>query len=85
MRIIILKKKKLIKTMDLANYSRSLSNMINHEVFRDCNASCLNYQTGKPAEECAKNCSAKHAQYMSEFDFTIKAELPKLQEASRII
>ena len=70
--------------MDLANYSRSLSQMITHEIFRDCNISCLNDQTGVPDKSCVQNCATKSAQFLSAFDSVIKSEIPKLQELSRI-
>jgi len=70
--------------MDLANYSRSLSQMIVHDIFRDCNNSCLNDQTGIPEKDCISNCSSKAAQFLAAFDKTIKQEIPKLQEMSRI-
>lgn len=71
--------------MDLANYSKSLSHMINHEVFRDCNLLCLNEQTGGvPSRDCIANCAARHSQYLSTYDRVLKSELPKLQEVSRI-
>jgi hypothetical protein len=48
--------------MDLANYSRSLSQMITHEVFRDCSMACLNDQNGVPDKSCVTNCSTKATQ-----------------------
>lgn len=68
--------------MDLANYSRSLSQMLTHEIYRDCHAACLsNEQTNS---ECTRNCSSKHAQLLSKFEQTVKLEIPRLQELSRI-
>ena len=70
--------------MDLANYSKSLSQMIVHEVFRDCSMSCLNDQTGVPDKSCVTNCVTKSTQLMSVFDLIVKSEIPRLQELSRI-
>lgn len=30
--------------MDLSNYSKSLSQMITHEIYRDCSNACFNDQ-----------------------------------------
>jgi len=70
--------------MDLANYSRSLSQMITHEVFRECSMSCLNDQSGVPDKSCVTNCTTKSSQLISAFDAVIKSEIPRLQELSRI-
>ena len=70
--------------MDLANYSRSLSQMITHEVFRDCSMACLNDQNGVPDKSCVTNCSTKATQLIQAFDNVIKSEIPRLQELSRI-
>ena len=70
--------------MDLANYSKSLSQMVVHEIYRDCSFACLNDQTDVPDRDCVSNCASKQAQLLSTFDRTIKAEIPKLQELSRI-
>ena len=64
--------------MDLANYSRSLSQMVTHELFRDCNMACLNDQSGNPDKSCVQNCASKGSQYLSAFDRIIKSEIPKL-------
>lgn len=53
--------------MDLANYSRSLSQMITHEVFRDCSMACLS-DNGVPDKACVSNCTTKSSQLMSAFD-----------------
>jgi len=70
--------------MDLANYSKSLSQMITHELFRDCNMACLNDQTGNPEKSCVENCASKGSQFLSVFDKVMKSEISKLQELSRI-
>jgi hypothetical protein len=70
--------------MDLANMSRSLSSMLNQEIFRDCSMACFNEQSYNPDMECVKNCSSKHAQLLSAFEKVTKAEMPKLHEPSRI-
>jgi hypothetical protein len=70
--------------MDLANYSRSLSQMVTHEIYRDCSTACDSGNTGVTDQACVKNCSAKHAQFLSTFDRVIHQEIPKLQELSRI-
>ena len=69
--------------MDLANYSRSLSQMITHEVFRDCSMACL-ADNGVPDKSCVQNCTTKSSQLMSAFDSIMKSEIPRLQELSRI-
>ncbi len=69
--------------MDLANYSRSLSQMITQEVFRDCSMACLS-DNGVPDKTCITNCTTKSSQLLSAFDSIIKSEIPRLQELSRI-
>lgn len=68
--------------MDLANYSKSLSQMVVHEIYRDCHQACLT--DGGAEALCVKNCSSKHAQLLSKFDRLIKEEIPRLQELSRL-
>lgn len=70
--------------MDLENYSRSLSQMVRHEIYRDCNMACSDDTTATPLKECVINCAAKQAKLLTAFDKTIKLELPKLQDISRI-
>lgn len=53
--------------MDLANFSKSLSQMVSHEVFRDCSTACFS-DSGIADKDCVKNCSAKHAQFLSVFN-----------------
>jgi hypothetical protein len=52
--------------------------MVSHEVFRDCSNACFS-DSGVPDKDCVKNCSAKHAQFLSVFNTVTKAEMPKLQ------
>ncbi len=70
--------------MDLANYSRSLSTMLTQEIVRDCNMNCFNQDTGVPDKSCITNCASKQAQLLTAFEKTMKTEMPKLQELSRI-
>ena len=69
--------------MDLANYSRSLAQMINHEIIRDCNFACLK-DSGIPEKDCVSNCASKGSQLFQAFDVVVKKEIPKLQGLSRI-
>lgn len=68
--------------MDLANFSKSLSQMVSHEVFRDCSNACFS-DSGIADKDCVKNCSSKHAQFLSVFNTVTKAELPNLQSLSQ--
>lgn len=72
--------------MDLANYSRSLSTMITHEIFRECTMACFNVEnaSGVPDKTCVDNCASKNVQLLTAFDKVVKTELPRLQELSRI-
>ena len=47
--------------MDLAQFSKSLSNEIVSNITLECNRVCLNEETGIPSKECIQNCSYKQA------------------------
>jgi hypothetical protein len=70
--------------MDLANYNSSLSSMIGHEIFKDCNMACFNDQTGIPEKSCTKNCTSKSAQFLKIFNVAMNTQIPVLNELSRI-
>lgn len=70
--------------MDLANYSKSLSNMVTQEIIRDCNISCFKEESGVPDRDCVNNCVGKSASFLAHFNKVIRTEIPKLQEISRI-
>lgn len=68
--------------MDFANYSKSLSQMVVHEIYRDCSFACLT--DNGTDKNCVYNCASRHAQLLSTFDRVAKTEIPKLQELSRL-
>ena len=64
--------------MDLSNFTKSLSQMVTHEIYRDCSTACFSDQ-GEPDKTCVKNCSAKHVQFLAAFGSITSQEIPKLQ------
>lgn len=74
--------------MDFANYSKSLSQMVSHEVFRDCNNACFNDSGSTfvpPSKDCVTNCASRHAQFISAFDKVAKSEIPRIKELATLL
>ena len=69
--------------MDLANFNTSLSSMIAHDIFRDCNLACLNDQSGIPDKSCIQNCTRKAGQFLAVFNVSVSTTIPILNEMSR--
>lgn len=68
--------------MDSAFLSKSMSNMISNEIFRDCNMACFKEESIETDKFCVKNCSSKSVQLLKAFERVTNAELTKIQEAS---
>ena len=70
--------------MDLANFNKSLSQSITHEMMLECNRLCFNEGESIPNVDCIRNCTFKQCQLLKIFNNTIHQEIPRLQELTRI-
>lgn len=68
--------------MDSAFFSKSMSNMISNEMFRDCNMACFKEDSIETDKVCVKNCSSKSVQLMKAFERVTNTELAKIKSAS---
>jgi hypothetical protein len=71
--------------MDQANFNTSLSSMIAHDIFRDCNQACFNDSSAIPDKSCIQNCTRKAGQFLTVFNVSVSTTIPLLNEMSRYV